>query len=103
MIEPGIDTHLELTRDARSVEVRAYIPSAPPRPLRWQLETVAQNSGGTSHVSQSGTIRGGSGRPLSVTSVSANSTGSVILSVYDGARQVAREQVNIEAEVPIAQ
>lgn len=98
MIEPGIDTHLELTRDARGIEVRAYVPSAPPRPLRWHLETVARSSSGTSSVSQSGTIVGGSDRPVSVSSVSPNSTGSIVLTVYDGTRQVAREQAKIEAE-----
>lgn len=100
MIEPGIDIHLELTRDARAIEVRAYVPSAPPRPLRWLLETVAHSSGGTSSVSQSGTIIGGSDRPVSVTSVSPNSTGSIILTVYEGVQQMARKQLKIENEAP---
>lgn len=98
MIEPGIDTHLELTRDARGIEVRAYVSSAPPRPLRWRLETVARSPGGTSNVSQSGTITGGSDRPVTVSSVSPNSTGSIVLTIYDGTRQVAREQARIEAD-----
>lgn len=100
MFEPGIDTHLELLRDTRGIEVRAYVAAAPLRPLRWRLETLARSSGGTSSVSQSGTIQGGSDRPISVTSVSPNSEGTVILTIYDGATEVAREQAVIEDVTP---
>ena len=97
MTDPGVDTHLELMRDARGVEVRAYVAAAPPRPLRWRLETVARSPGGTSNVSQSGTVTGGSDRPVSVTVVSPNSTGTVTLTVHDGPNEIARDTAVVES------
>lgn len=96
MIEPGIDTHLEMSRSARGMEVRAYVAAAPPRPLRWRLETAVRGPGGSSNVSQSGTVQGGSERPVSVTSVSTHSVGTVILTVFDGAQEVARDEVTLD-------
>lgn len=98
MTDPGIDIHLELTRHANGVEVRAYVHSAPPRPLRWRLDTIARGSGGTSTVAQSGTISGGSSRPLSVTGLSSDSQGTVVLTIFDGDRPLAHEQMTIETE-----
>lgn len=92
MIDPGIDAHLELMRENDRISVRAYVAEAPPRLLRWTLETVSNSEGGTSRVSQSGHVHGGSGQPVAATSVSPESRGIVTFSIFDGVREVAREE-----------
>lgn len=76
--------------------MRAHIAAAPPRLLRWRLETVARGPGRTRNVSRSEAIQGGSDRPVSMTSVWPNRAATVILTVHDGLREVAREEVRIE-------
>lgn len=95
MTDSGVDAHVDLVRDARGIEVRAFVTAAPPRRLRWQLVTAARNAGGTSNVSQSGTTQGVSDNAVTVNVVSPNSQGSVILTVFDGDIEVARETVDL--------
>jgi hypothetical protein len=95
MSDTGVDAHLDMVRQGEAMAIRAYVASAPPRRLRWKLVTISRSAGGTSDVSQSGTTDGTSDIPVSVTSVSPNSQGSVVLTVYDGDLEVAREAVEL--------
>ena len=97
MVDDSVSAHLDLVRLDAGLSVRAYVSAAPARPLRWRVVTESRTSGGASNVSQSGVTQGASREPVSSTRLSANSEGSVLLVVFDGDREVARREVDLQS------
>ena len=95
MMDAGVEAHLELVRADQNMTVRAFVAAAPARPLRWRLTTLSRTVGGTSNVSQSGSTQGVSDQPVSVTVVSPNSEGTVVLVVFDGDQEIARDTLDL--------
>lgn len=93
MFDAPPDAQLQLARLEQGLSISAWVVVAPPRVLRWRLELTSRSAGGTSKVSQGGTVTAGSTAPVGSILVSPNSGGSAILLVYDGDREVARDEL----------
>ncbi|MBB5746293.1 curli-like amyloid fiber formation chaperone CsgH [Brevundimonas variabilis] len=95
MTDVGVEAHLELIQQDRTTSIRAYVAAVTPRPLRWQLTTTSRTPSGTSNVTQAGRTQGQPDRPVSEVSVSSGSEGTVVLIVFDGAKEVACEVIDL--------
>lgn len=95
MTDIGVEAHLEMVRHDQATSVRAFVAAASNRPLRWQLTTVSRSGGGTSQVTQSGRTDGQADRPVSEVSISTGSEGTVVLIVFDGEREISRDQLDL--------
>jgi hypothetical protein len=80
------------------MEVRAFVASAPARPLRWRLVIESRSAGGVSNVSQGGSTQGDRTDPVGAVTVTAGSEGSATLIVYDGEREVARDTAPLDGD-----
>lgn len=94
MLDDDVQARLRLMETARGLEVKAYVASAPARPLRWRLEVQSRSPGGVSNVRQEGDTNGVSPQAVNgLTRVNAGSEGTATLIVYDGDREVATEKI----------
>lgn len=96
MTDTDVQAHLELARQDQALTVRAYVSAAPARTLRWRVTTSSNTNGGVSNVSQSGTTLGASDAPVAVTVVSPRSAGTVVLTVFEGANEIARDTLHLD-------
>lgn len=96
--QAAVTAHLEIVQAARGLAINAFVrPGAQPD-LRWRLNLMSRNPGGTSNVTQGGLVETGSSEPVGTVTVSENSQGRVTLIVLDGDQEVARDEVNFGAE-----
>lgn len=100
MFDADIQAQLQLMDTARGVEVRAFVTSAAPKPLRWRLIIESRSAGGTSNVTQGGATDGGGAAPVGAVTVTRGSEGAVTLLVYDGDQEVAREVRRLDLPTP---
>lgn len=96
MFDAPPDVQLQLARLEQGLAISVWVGSPPPHPLRWRLELTSRSPGGSSTVSQGGTVSTTSAGPVGSVTVAPNSRGSAILRIYDGDREVAREEVSFE-------
>jgi hypothetical protein len=94
----AVTAHLEIVQAAKGLAVNAFVGSGAQPDLRWRLNLMSINSGGTSTVTQGGLVEIGSSEPVGSVTVSTNSQGRVTLIVLDGDKEVARDEINFGAD-----